>query len=216
MAVVIPKLSLVTPAPPGRGDDDAAAMAELALAQARDLAARAATGDPDATRAILRLVAAAVLRSVRLVLGSKSPDVEDVTQQALMAFVAALPSFRGECHPSGFASRITVHTALSFRRQAARLRLVACGNEALAKATEHRRPPHDDAGTAAYQRRCVRDLLARLPRDQAEVMALHVVLGHSLLEVSQATSTPLATVKSRLRLAKQALRRCLDAECPST
>ena len=75
--------------------------------------------------------------------------------------------------------------------------------------------PHDDAGTAAYQRRCVRDLLARLPHDQAEVLALHVVLGHSLPEVSQSTSIPLNTVKSRLRLAKQALRRHLDAECPS-
>ena len=75
--------------------------------------------------------------------------------------------------------------------------------------------PHDDAGTAAYQRRCVRDLLARLPREQAEVMALHIVLGHSLLEVSQSTSIPLNTVKSRLRLAKQALRRHLEVECRS-
>src|SRR3954469_25373330 len=83
----------------------------LEAEHARDLAARAVTGDPAATRQLLTLVTPAVLRSVRLVLGSKSPDVEDVTQQALMAFVEALPSFRGECHPSGFASRITVHTA---------------------------------------------------------------------------------------------------------
>lgn len=182
--------------------------------RARDLAARAATGEHAATRQLLTLVAPAVLRSVRLVLGSKSPDVEDVTQQALMAFVEALPGFRGECHPSGFASRIAVHTALTCRRRAGRLRVVPWGTEALAEATERRHAPHDDGGTAAYQRRCVRDLLARLPRDQAEVMALHIVLGHSLLEVAQATSIPLNTVKSRLRLAKQALRRTLEAEWP--
>jgi RNA polymerase sigma-70 factor (ECF subfamily) len=201
------------------GDSDAetarAPVSDVEERQARDLAARAATGDAPAIRQLLTLVTPAVLRSVRLVLGSKSPDVEDVTQQALMAFVEALPNFRGECHPSGFASRIAVHSALSSRRRASRLRVVACGTEELADATERRLPPHDDAGTAAYQRRCVRDLLARLPRDQAEVMALHVVLGHSLLEVSQSTSIPLNTVKSRLRLAKQALRRALEAEWPS-
>jgi RNA polymerase sigma factor (sigma-70 family) len=192
-----------------------ASTSDLEAERARDLAAQAVTGDPAATRQLLMLVTPAVLRSARLVLGSKSPDVEDVTQQALMEFVEALPSFRGECHPSGFASRITVHTALSSRRRAGRMRIVASEAEELANATERRRPPHDDSGTAAYQRRCVRDLLARLPREQAEVMALHVVLGHSLLEVSQSTSIPLNTVKSRLRLAKQALRRTLEAECPS-
>jgi RNA polymerase sigma factor (sigma-70 family) len=186
------------------------------LAAARDLALRAVTGDPVATRRLLTLVGPAVLRSVRLVLGGRSPDVEDVTQQALMAFVEALPTFRGDCHPAGFASRIAVHAALSSRRRAARLRVVSCGAGDLADATELRRPPHDDGGTAAYQRRCVRDLLARLPPDQAEVLALHVVVGHSLAEISESASVPLNTLKSRLRLAKQALRRHLEAECPSS
>jgi len=162
------------------------------------------------------LVSPAVVRSVRLVLGAKSPDAEDVTQQALLAFVEALPTFRAECHPTGFAARIAVHSALSTRRRATRLRIVACGAEELADATERRRAPHDDAGTAAYQRRCVRDLLGQLPHDQAEVLALHIILGHSLPEVSQITSIPLNTVKSRLRLAKQVLRRTLDAAWPST
>ena len=44
-------------------------------------------------------------------------------------------------------------------------------------------------------------------------MALHVVLGYSLPEVARSTAVPLNTVKSRLRLAKQALRRELEAEC---
>jgi RNA polymerase sigma factor (sigma-70 family) len=213
--------ALVSLLPLERADEPDAATAhaptsDLEAARACDLAARAATGDPAATRQLLTLVSPAVLRSVRLVLGSKSPDVEDVTQQALLGFVEALASFRGECHPAGFAARIAVHNALSCRRRASRLRIVAYEAQQLADASERRRAPHDDAGTAAYQRRCVRDLLARLPRDQAEVLALHVVLGYSLPEVSQSTSIPLNTVKSRLRLAKQALRRHLDAEWPSS
>jgi RNA polymerase sigma factor (sigma-70 family) len=204
-------------APPPQRDGVARTPApEVALEHARDLAARAATGHPEATRQLLALVAPAVWRSVRLVLGSRSAEVEDVTQQALIAFVEALASFRGECHPSGFAARIAVRTALSCRRHAGRLRVVPYTSNDLADATEQRRTPHDDAGTAAYQRRCVRDLLAHLPADQAEVLALHVILGHSLREVSQATAVPLNTVKSRFRLAKQALRRRLDEECATT
>ncbi len=78
------------------------------------------------------LVAPVVLRSVRLVLGPKSADHEDATQQALMAFVLSLPGFRGDCHPSGYASRIAVHTALSWRRRLARSRAVACAADAIA------------------------------------------------------------------------------------
>jgi RNA polymerase sigma-70 factor (ECF subfamily) len=213
MAALVSIVSSTGGRDPLAGD---APTAEVELVAARDLALRAATGDPAATRQLLMLVAPAVLRSVRLVLGTRSPDLEDVTQQALMAFVSALPTFRGECHPAGFASRIAVHAALSNRRRIARLRVVPYGAKELATATDLGRPPHDDSGTAGYQRRCVRDLLAHLPQDQAEVLALHVVVGHSLAEISQATSVPLNTVKSRLRLAKQALRRHLESECPSS
>jgi len=46
-----------------------------------------------------------------------------------------------------------------------------------------------------------------LPEAQAEALALRVALGWSLKEIADATSTPLNTVRSRLRLAKEALRR---------
>jgi len=71
-------------------------------------------------------------------------------------------------------------------------------------------PRRTDAEIALYRRHFVRDLLLRLPQEQAEVLALHVILGHSLPEIGAATATPLATVKSRLRLAKEYLRKVLD------
>jgi RNA polymerase sigma-70 factor, ECF subfamily len=203
--------SLVSRTSDDRGPaGEAAVIPDVEIERARALAMQARAGDPTAVRRLVTLVAPAVLRSVRLVLGSKSPDHEDAVQQALMAFVLALPGFRGDCHPSGYASRIAVHTALSWRRR------VACGAEAIAAASERARPPYDDAGAAAYQRRRVRDLLDRLPAEQAEIMALHVVLGYSLAEIAQSTAAPLNTVKSRLRLAKQALRRELDLECAAS
>jgi RNA polymerase sigma-70 factor (ECF subfamily) len=46
-----------------------------------------------------------------------------------------------------------------------------------------------------------------LPDTLAEALALHVVLGYTVAEIAQAASLPLETVRSRLRLAKQALRK---------
>ena len=42
---------------------------------------------------------------------------------------------------------------------------------------------------------------------EAEVLGLHVVLGHTVPEIAESSGVPLETVRSRLRLAKQALRK---------
>lgn len=171
--------------------------------------ARAAPGDADAMAELLLEVAPAVVRATRLVLGPRAPDLEDVNQQALLNVMRAMPSFRGECHPAGFAARIAVHTALSARRRARGQRAffrdaVDVSDMALGG------PRRADEELALYRRHFLRDLLLRLPAEQAEVLALHVILGHSLPEIAAATSTPLATVKSRLRLAKELLRKVLS------
>jgi len=195
----------VASAASGDGERDLAALLSLA---------RAAVSDADPMAALLRAVAPAVSRAVRVVLGPHAVDLDDVKQQALLNVMRAVPAFRGECHPAGFASRIAVHTALTARRRARGQRLFFRDALELSEvgSTEPRRP---DAELALYRRHFVRDLLLRLPDEQAEVLALHVILGHSLPEIAAATSTPLATVKSRLRLAKDYLRKVLDDEAPA-
>lgn len=181
-----------------------ASAAEVALARL------AADGDSEATTRLLKLVAPTVLRSVRLVLGARHPDVDDIFQQSLIALVQALPRFRGDCHPAGFASRIAIHIAVSSRRrsQAARTHLSELTAVSQVQEQPARSPGADSA--AAQRRQLVRQLLEQLPSEQAETLALHVMMGYSLEEVALATSTPLNTVKSRLRLAKGALKRTVD------
>jgi RNA polymerase sigma-70 factor (ECF subfamily) len=58
----------------------------------------------------------------------------------------------------------------------------------------------------------LRDLLCDLPEEQADALALRVMLGWSLEDVAQATGAPLNTVRSRVRLAKEALRRRIEAD----
>ena len=179
--------------------------------------ARAAIADGDAMAELLLAIAPAVVRAIRVVLGPRAVDLEDVKQQALLNVMRAVPTFRGECHPAGFASRIAVHTALTARRRARGHRLFFSELPDAMDISEVAPPGprRMDAELALYRRHFVRDLLLRLPEEQAEVLALHVILGHSLPEIAAATRTPLATVKSRLRLAKEYLRKVLDDERPA-
>jgi RNA polymerase sigma-70 factor (ECF subfamily) len=175
------------------------------------LARAASGGDARATRQLLTLVGPRLSAVVRVVLGPDHPDRDDVFQQSLIAFVQALPSFRGECEPTRFAARIAVRTAVAARKRAK---------------AQHVR--HDDlvdpdaiptwseatAATAMAETRGVlmRELLESLPEAQAESLALRVVLGWTLEEVAVAMGVPMNTVRSRVRLAKEALRRRIDAD----
>src|SRR5271167_4898968 len=89
--------------PPGRG----AATPMLVLARA------AATGDGAATGQLLRALAPRLGRVVRAVLGGAHPDVDDAVQQSLIGLVQALPAFRGDCEPLGYATIIAVRTAVA-------------------------------------------------------------------------------------------------------
>ena len=52
----------------------------------------------------------------------------------------------------------------------------------------------------------MRELFAALPTAQAEAFVMHIVLGFSIEETADACEVPANTVRSRLRLAKQAMR----------
>lgn len=158
---------------------------------------------------LLRAVSPRIQRVVRVVLGSDHPERNDVEQLSLLAFTQALGSFRGECEPAHYASRIAVRTAVHarhrLRKQQARFDDLADYDEPTATSA------HDDA-LAERRKRHVRELLEIIPPDQAEALALRVALGWSLEEIAVAANTPLNTVRSRLRLAKEALRRRIEAD----
>lgn len=171
----------------------------------------AASGDPVATRRFLDTVWPTLARVVNGVLGPRHAEVDDVIQQSLIAVVHALSAFRGECHPIGYASRITLHVALRARRNAAVRR---ARNESFAQSAG---PEADNAWpsdevASERRKRALRDLLTDLPEEQADALGLRVVLGWSLDEVAKASGVPVNTVRSRVRLAKEALRRRIAAE----
>jgi RNA polymerase sigma-70 factor (ECF subfamily) len=168
----------------------------------------AGSGDAAATRQFLSAVWPVIGRVVAGVLGARHAEIDDVVQQTLIAVCQALPAFRGECHPAGYASRIALHVALRARRNAS---LRRARSEALAQYSlnEPESALHEDLG-GERRMRALRDLLGALPEEQADALGLRVLLGWSLDEVARASGVPVNTVRSRVRLAKEALRRRIE------
>jgi len=175
------------------------------------LARLAGTGDPIATRRFLDCVWPTLARVVNGVLGARHPEVDDVIQQSLIAVLQSLSAFRGECHPAGYASRIALHVALRARRNAA-LRRNRTNTLAQISASDPDAVWPGCEVSVERRKRALRDLLSDLPEEQADALGLRVVLGWSLEDVAQATGAPLNTVRSRVRLAKEALRRRIEVD----
>jgi RNA polymerase sigma-70 factor (ECF subfamily) len=157
---------------------------------------------------LLEALAPRMISVARGVLGPSDPDVEDAAQEALIAVLRALPAFRGECSVAHYAARIGVRCCMTMRRRGRRERAVV--EESSADAGVVGAPV--EPVVADRRRAEIRDLLATLPEAQAETLALRVVLGLSMHEVAVATGAPLNTVRSRLRLAKEALRKKIEAD----
>lgn len=175
-----------------------------------DLARRAAGGDRRATHALLLKVGPSMLRAVRRVLARRTEDVEDVVQEAMQALVDALPGFRGQCTVPHFAWRVAVLTALANRRRLdLRAQWVTSGADLAEPAAGD--PAPDQAALLRSRREALSALLDQLPPDQAEVLVLHAAHGFTIEELAAAIGRPLETIRSRLRLAKRALRDRIDA-----
>ncbi|HEY5957563.1 MAG TPA: sigma-70 family RNA polymerase sigma factor [Polyangiaceae bacterium] len=167
----------------------------------------------EALRTLLHALGPAMLRAVRGVLGAGHADVEDVLQEAMSALCSALPNFRGECQLCHFAARVAAQTAMNARRRAGyrmRSSTSVAPQELEALALEQRSPADDRF--SAMRRKILRDLLDELPTAQAEVLVLHVILGHSVEECANATQVPINTVRSRLRTALASLRKRIQSD----
>jgi RNA polymerase sigma factor (sigma-70 family) len=179
----------------------------------RDLVAAAAGGSAPAVRRVLERVAPPVHRVVRTVLGpsasrARGALAEDVTQDALLAVVHALGSFRGESGFVHYACRIATRIAVAARRaRAAEAPGVSLDDEAALEI-----PLAGDDPEAPRRRALLRALLDELPEAQAETLVLRIMLGFSIAQTAEATAVPPNTVRSRLRLAKEALRNRIEQD----
>lgn len=191
--------------PPKVTPANAAQSAALRLSREPELVERAVAGELDAITELLRELGPLVARTVRVILGAQHPDADDVVQQSFVALIRSLPQYRAESNLSTYTSRITTRTALAARRRERRRTEV---HESYARAQpEQLVSPREEVASHVHA------LLDELVEEQAETLALRTVLGFSIDEIAEAMQVPRNTVKSRLRLAKAALReRLWDSE----
>jgi RNA polymerase sigma-70 factor (ECF subfamily) len=199
------------------GDSSTASAAEPDLAAASSdellpLARAIAKGDPDAAATLVLHVAGPMLRVVRRVLGRQHPDIDDVAQDAAIALLRALGTFRGDCSVTHFANRVALLTALAARRQSRARSESGESNGAHIENLADELPSPLATTLASRRRQIVHDLLDDLPEVIAESLALHFVLGYTVEEIAAAISVSRNTVWSRLRQGKRALRRRLEGD----
>jgi RNA polymerase sigma-70 factor (ECF subfamily) len=133
---------------------------------------------------------------------------EDLVQDAFLAV------WRGSARYS--ASRGSVRTwllAILHNRGIDRLRNVAATarrQEALEQIAVAVVPDIAEAAAGRAEARAIRAVLTTLPDEQLEVLKLAYYGGFTHQEISQMLEVPLGTVKSRMRLGLDRVRRALD------
>jgi len=172
--------------------------------------ARATSGDRAALGELLRHVSPQLLRGLRSMLGTT--DIDDALQESLLAFIDALPAYRGETNIRRYALRIGIRTALAARRRdRTRSGLLDEHVEATEPLVGPASTPSDEV-IALRQREAFRKLLDELPEAQAEALALRVVFEYSPEEIATVTGAPVNTIRSRVRLARDALKSRIEAD----
>jgi len=170
------------------------------------LAHRARQGDAAAAHDLLVAIAPSLLRVARQALGPAHPEVQDVAQEAAYGVLLGLARFRGECTLLHFACRVAVLASMNVRRRD------RSQSEKVKHLVEQQSSDADSVPSPEHvlleQRAAdaVRELLGTLPEAQAEVLGLHHMVGLTALEIAKVTQAPVETVRSRLRLGRQALR----------
>lgn len=177
-----------------------------------ELVARARAGDRDAFADIVWRHQDAVYTLAHRLVG---PDLApDVTQEVMVRAWRSLAGFRGDAALATWLHRITVNTAWTLRRRAARHEarpiddtLVETGLVDPAVSPEH-------AGEMIDVRSALRAAIARLSPGQRTVLVLRDVYGWSTEEVAEELRISSTTAKVRLHRARKRVRELLAEEGP--
>jgi RNA polymerase sigma factor (sigma-70 family) len=177
---------------------------ELGPRELNALARAALAGEAHPMRQFLNAVTPLVCTICRGVMGRQNPDFEDAVQDCLVDVARALPRFRFESDVGHYVTKVVVRRAISVRQrtraQASRITTMDA----------HDLPPVvvDNGNEARAD--LLRNLLDDLNKEQANVLRLRLMLGHSINEIAGITGVSQNTVKTRLRLAKTQMRRWLE------
>lgn len=183
----------------------------LSMAEPRsvaDLLRRVAEcGDVEAFRSLFQVYAPRV-KSYMMRQGADAGTAEELAQETLLAVWNKARLYSRE---KGSAATWIYTIARNLRIDRLRREMpwqeLPAGYEE--KQASHE-PRPDEAASAGEERRRIESALARLPREQHEVVALAFLEGLSHSDIAERLGIPMGTVKSRMRLAYQKLREAVE------
>lgn len=161
----------------------------------------AASGDRAAAQDVLSALFPRIRNLVRYLV-RRDRDVDDIAQDALIAILRGLKTFRHESSLETWSDRIVARVTFAHlrkRRAEPVLTLVD------ADGTQGGRGQFVSGDEYIARRRIV-SALDLLPLEQRVAFVLHHVVEMSVAEVAQEVQAPVETVRSRIRLARDRLR----------
>ncbi len=175
---------------------------EEPLSLERELVRRAGAGDPRAQTSLLKRLLPR-FRAITRALLLDNADAEDALQLSLLAVLRSAPGFRGEAGLESWAKRIAIRTTL---RHMARERKV---RNRVAEEADPELVLVSDMPEWAWETlpKHVSEYLGDLSEAQRVAVVLHHALGFSAEEIAELTEVSSSTVKGRLRLGTDALRK---------
>ncbi len=206
---VRPALRLVQPdtATAGGGVSD---LPRLALDDL-EIVSGVIAGDASVATAFHDRVRPRVDATVVRLLGCREPDHDDTVQNALIALVASLSRFRGECSLDTWIARVTAHVVWKELRRRTISRRVFDRSELDMESCEGEPDPESRLAHRSDLVR-IRAHLDAIDPLKAWTLILHDVAGFDLREVAEITDASVAAAQSRLVRGRRELEERLAAD----
>jgi len=169
------------------------------------LAAAAGAGDPKASEQFVRRALPVVRRVARAIIADPT-ESDDALQLALIEVLTAARTYRGTGALEPWMRKVASRVVIRHARKARSSRINPLeDHEALTPTSMH---------TTVLESlpRSLEHYLGELPDNQRLAMLLRHALGHSIAEISELTNAPVPTVLSRIKAARQQLRRLIQRD----
>lgn len=166
-----------------------------------ELIALFSVGDPSAFEELVRRHEQRTYNLCLRMLG-KPEDARDATQEAFLAALKKLSSFRGDARFSTWLHRVAVNACFDILRRRQR--------RPEDELPEEPGPAPGDLAEEAAEALDVREALLKVPEDFRVVLILHDVQDVGYDEIAQTLGIPIGTVKSRLHRGRVAMAQLLE------
>ena len=177
----------------------------------QDLAIRAAGGETEAIRALIRRYNQRLFRTARAILRDDA-EAEEAVQDAWLKALRGLPTFRHDAKLSTWLTRVAANEALTRRRRlkrGAEVFVLAESMEPIPMEVPTDTPAAEDPETHASRaqvRRMVESRIDELPEAFRVVFMLRAVEELTVEETAEVLQIPEATVRTRFFRARGLLR----------